>query len=232
VSLADASKRFHHDHPGAAQAGGPLEPAEGVYRYRGQGSDHLSVPPLTQAHGPDMPATVTHTNESCWTFRLDYSSNHWQDWEYCPRGGGLDELAGHTFQRWDLGLSTIDNHSEFTCTSTTLSPGMQPGDEWRQTCVGRNDTISGSTTSTGTMRFVGIEEVRVGRQLVATYHLVQRRTVSGGQNGTLRADVWFAPDGLPVRERHVISVSTSSPIGSIDYEESTDFSLVALTPRS
>jgi hypothetical protein len=232
VSLADASKRFHHVHPETAQAGGPLQPAEGVYRYRGSGSDHLSVPPLTQAHGPGMPATVTHDAGGCWTFRIDYSSNHWQDWQYCPRGGGLDELGGHTFQRWDLGVSTIDNHSAFSCESVTLSAGMQPGDSWRQTCVGHNDSISGATTSSGTMRFVGIEKVRVGNESIAAYHLVQRRQVSGAQRGTLRADVWFAPDGLPVRERQVLSVATSSPIGSIDYRQSGDFSLTALTPNT
>jgi hypothetical protein len=232
VSLADASKRFTSDHPGGAQGGGPLVPAEGVYQYRGHGSDHLSVPPLTQAHGPGMPATVTHITGGCWTFRLDYSSNHWQDWTYCPRGGGLDELGGRTFQRWDLGLSSVENRSTFTCSrSTTLSAGMQPGDRWKQTCVGRNDSISGVTTSSGSMRFVGIDNVRVGTKRVASYHLVQRRQVSGGQRGTLRADVWLSPDGLPLRERHVISVATSSPVGDIDYEETTDFSLASLVPR-
>ncbi len=232
VSLADASKRFERNHRGPAQGGAPLTPAEGVYRYQGHGSDHLSTPPLTQDHGPGMPGTVTHTSDGCWTFRIDYSSNHWEDWEYCARDGGLQERGGRTFQRWDLGVSTIDNHSTFRCKSSrTLIAGMQPGDEWLQTCTGKNDSIAGTTISTGPMRFIGIEKVRVGKERVSAYHLVQRREISGGQDGTLLADVWFAPDGLPLRERHTISVATSSPIGSIDYQETTDFALTSLTPR-
>ncbi len=232
VSLDAASRRFERDHRGAAQGAGPLEPAEGVYRYRGHGSDHLSAPPLTQDHGPGMPGTVTHTADGCWTFRIDYSSNHWQDWLYCVQDGGLEERDGHTFQRWDLGVSTIDNRSTFTCRSRTLIADMQPGDQWRQTCTGKNDSIAGTTTSTGPMRFVGIETVRVGKAQVSAYHLVQRREISGGQEGTMRAELWFAPDGLPLRERHTISVATASPIGSIDYQETTDFALTSLTPRA
>jgi hypothetical protein len=178
-----------------------------------------------------MPGTVTHGDDGCWTFRIDYSSNHWQDWTYCPRDGGLAEMAGRTFQRWDLGFSSAENHSRFTCTSPTLVAGMQPGDTWRQSCVGRNDEIEGTTRSVGAMRFVGIDEVRVGKETVPAYHLVQRRRVSGSQRGSLRADVWFAPDGLPLRERHTVTVATGSPIGDIDYEESTDFSLVSLGPQ-
>jgi hypothetical protein len=233
VSLEDASKRFEREHSGAAQGGAPLQPAEGVYRYRGHGSDHLSAPPLTQDHGPGMPGTVTHTTDGCWTFRIDYSSNHWEDWEYCARDGGLRERSGRTFQRWDLGVSTIDNHSTFRCESSrTLVADMQPGDEWLQTCSGKNDSIAGTTTSAGPMRFIGVETVRVGKERVSAYHLEQRREISGGQEGTLLAELWFAPDGLPLRERHTISVTTSSPIGSIDYQETTDFALTSLTPRA
>jgi hypothetical protein len=108
---------------------------------------------------------------------------------------------------------------------------MQPGDVWQQRCTGTNDSIDGVTTSAGPMRFVGIETVRVGNDRVAAYHLLQRREVSGGQTGTLRADLWFAPDGLPLRERHTVAVATSSPVGSIDYRETTDFALVSLTPQ-
>ena len=108
---------------------------------------------------------------------------------------------------------------------------MQPGAAWNQTCTGHNDSIEGTTTSSGLMPFLGIESVRVGNDDVVTYHLRQRRKVTGAQRGMLRADFWLAPDGLPVRERHTVSVATSSPVGAIDYGESTDFSLVSLQPR-
>ena len=109
---------------------------------------------------------------------------------------------------------------------------MQPGDEWTQTCTGRNNAIAGVTTSTGPMRFVGVEEMRIAGEPVVAFHMQQRRRVTGGQRGTLHADVWFAANGLPLRERHTVAVSTSSPIGDIDYDETTDFSLVSLEPSS
>lgn len=50
-----------------------------------------------------MPATVSDEDGGCWRFRIDYSSNHWQSWRYCPRSdGGLDEAGGQTYQKWDF----------------------------------------------------------------------------------------------------------------------------------
>jgi hypothetical protein len=80
------------------------------------------------------------------------------------------------------------------------------------------------------MRFVGVEEMRIDGAPTVAFHLHQRRAVSGGQRGTLDADVWFAPNGLPLRERHTVKVSTASPVGDIAYDESTDFSLTSLRP--
>jgi hypothetical protein len=108
---------------------------------------------------------------------------------------------------------------------------MRPGDSWKQRCVGTNDRIEGTTISQGRLRYIGKERVRVGDALVTTYHLVKVRSVSGTQRGTLREDLWLAPDGLLVRLRHLIAVSSPSPIGDIDYDEKTDFSLQSLQPR-
>jgi hypothetical protein len=231
VSLAQAGARFQRERPAGAQGAAPLVPAEGVYRYRGHGSDRLSVPPLSQSHGPGMPGTITHNGTGCWTLRLDYSSNHWQDWGYCARNGGLDERSGRTFQRWDLGVTSVSNQSSFSCRSHTLRPAMRPGDRWTQTCTGTNSAIPGATTSQGPMRFVGIETLSIGGRRVRAYHLVQERRVTGSQRGSLHADVWFALDGLPLRERHTISVASPSPIGDVNYDEVTDFTLAALAPR-
>ncbi len=225
VPLSQAGARFRRGHPGTAQGAGPLTPAEGVYQYIGEGSDHISVPPLSQSQGPGMPGTITHLASACWNFRIDYSSHHWQDWTYCPRNDGLDEQAGRTFQRWDLGVTSVDNNSSFTCRSRTLVPGMQPGSSWNQTCTGNNSSVSGTTTSSGLMRFVGIETLRIGAERERAYHLVQQRQISGSQRGSLKADEWFAADGLPLRERHRISVSSPSPIGDVTYDEVTDFTL-------
>jgi hypothetical protein len=231
VSLSDASRRFEDSHPAVSADGGVLAPAEGVYEYRGHGSDSLSVLPFEQSHGPVMPGTVEHTEAGCWTFRIDYSTHHWQDWTYCPRPDrGLDETAGRTFQRWDVGVTSIDNRSSFTCASATLVPGMQPGDHWPQRCVGGSDQIAGRTVSAGRTRYRGTSDVVVGGEHVQAYHLVQDRAVTGAQRGTERSELWLAPNGLPLREKHTIAVKSGSPLGDVTYDEVTDFRLRALEP--
>jgi hypothetical protein len=234
VSLSDASRRFAREHPEVSADGGVLAPAEGVYDYRGHGSDKLSLLPFEQSHGPTMPGTVVHTGDRCWRFRIDYSTHHWQDWKYCPRPDhGLDEKGGRTFQRWDIGVTSIDNHSTFRCTrSPVLVPGMQRGDTWVQRCEGENDQVSGATVSEGRTRYLGIATVEVGGERVRAYRLLQRRTLSGAQTGKERSELWFAPNGLPLRERHTIEVASPSPIGDITYTEVTDFALQELRPRS
>jgi hypothetical protein len=231
VSLTEASRRFEQAHPAVSGDGGTLAPAEGVYEYRGHGSDKLSVLPFEQTHGPIMPGTVEH-NDGCWTFRIDYSTHHWQDWTYCPRPEqGLNERAGRTFQRWDIGVTSIDNHSTFECTSPILVPGMKRGDHYPQVCTGTNDQIEGSTTSAGGTRYLGLDEIVIGGERVQAYHLVQHRKVTGAQRGTERSEYWLAPNGLPLHEKHTITVKSGSPIGDVTYTEKTDFVLQALQPR-
>jgi hypothetical protein len=233
VSLADASRSFEQAHPAVAADGGTLAPAQGVYEYRGHGTDKLSVLPFDQSHGPTMPGTVVHTKDGCWRFRIDYSTHHWQDWTYCPRPDlGLDERSGRTFQRWDIGVTSIDNHSSFTCVSPTLVRGMKRGDRWAQRCEGGNDQIEGTTTSAGTTRYAGTTTVVVGGERVRAYHLIQHRKVTGSQRGTETSEYWLAPNGLPLHEKHTISVSSGSPLGDVRYDENTDFRLEALRPRS
>ncbi|MCZ7526154.1 MAG: hypothetical protein M5U14_07110 [Acidimicrobiia bacterium] len=87
VPVEEVLERFHPV-PGEEPDGTLLRPRQGVYRYRGSGTERISTPPRSQSQGPEIPATVEHRDDGCWTFRIDYSSNHWQTWDYCPRDGG------------------------------------------------------------------------------------------------------------------------------------------------
>ena len=82
VTIEQAKRRLP---PGLPVAPGGGRPAPGVYAYRGSGSERLSLPPLSQAEGPTIPGTVQLLADGCWTFRIDYSTNHWQTWTYCRR---------------------------------------------------------------------------------------------------------------------------------------------------
>jgi hypothetical protein len=235
ASTRDAERRF--DQSSSTQPAVPkvLRPPAGVYLYRGSGTEHLSLPPKSQSQGPRMPATVTHRRDGCWTFRIDYSTAHWQTWIYCPRGGGLVELGGETFERWDFVVTKYDSTSTFTCDppSVAIRAAMSPGDTWQQKCAGTSSGTTGTATTSGPYQFVRRESIDVAGVAVAAYHFHQKRTLSGSQAGTQDADLWFAvKDGMPLRNERTVTVKTNTVVGSSTYTEHGRFELTSLVPRA
>jgi hypothetical protein len=235
VSTEAARRRFEAS--SSTQAANPavLRPKAGVYVYRGSGTEHLSLPPKSQSQGPRMPATVTHRRDGCWTFRIDYSSRHWQTWIYCPRSGGLVELGGETFERWDFVFTKYDSTSTFTCDppSVTVRAVMHPGDRWKQTCRGTSSGTKGEAVTAGQYTFVGNDTVTVAGTAVAAFRFHQERTVSGSQSGTQTTDLWFAArDGLPLRNERTQTVHTNTVVGSSTYTEHGRFELTSLQPQT
>ena len=235
VSTDEARRRYEAS-SSSTQPANPavLRPAAGVYSYRGSGTEHLSVPPKDQAQGPTMPATVTHRGDGCWTFRMDYSSQHWQTWIYCPRAGGLVELGGKTFERWDFVFTKYDSTSSFTCSppSVAIRAAMHAGDEWSQRCQGTSSGTKGAAVTTGPYTFVGDDSVAVGGTQVPAYHFRQVRTLSGSQTGNQTADLWFAKsDGLPLRNVRTVTVHTDTIVGTSTYTEHGSFQVASLQPQ-
>ena len=235
VSTEAARRRFEQ---GSSSTRPPdatvLRPAAGVYVYRGSGTEHLSLPPKSQKQGPRMPATVAHRSDGCWTFRLDYSSQHWQTWIYCPRDGGLVELGGQTFERWDFVFTKFNSTSVFKCDppSITIRAQMSGGDAWQQRCRGTSSGTKGEAVTSGPYTFVGDTVVVVNGTRVPADHFRQRRTLSGSQTGTQTTDYWFAKrDGLPLRNKRVVTVHTNTVVGSSTYTERGEFELTSLTPQ-
>jgi hypothetical protein len=231
ASVQDALDRFH-DGTADVPSATPRPPA-GVYTYEGEGDEHLSFPPLDQADGAEMPGTVRPEARGCWTLRLDFNTAHWQSWRYCPTvgGQGFAEVAGASGQRWDLGVSTVENVSHFVCDppNPIVLPAGAGSVEHR--CTGTNSAVDGRTTSEGDWRDVGVERRVVGGEDVVTHHYTGMRRLTGGQDGTEATDVWFRDDGLLVRYERDIEVRTGSPVGDITYTESGWFELTDLTPQ-
>lgn len=231
VTQREAIQRFRPLRTGPS--GGPARPAQGVYTYRGTGHEAISLPPKSQPQGPAIPVTVTWRTDGCWVFRVDYSTKHWQTWDYCPRQDGLVELGGQTFQHWDLVFTQIRSTSTFTCDppSIAIKPAMRAGDEWNQSCGGTSNTTKGRAVSEGPYRFIGEETLTVGTQRVRAFRFHQARTLSGAQKGTQTADMWFrASDGLPLRNQRDVTVRTDSIVGTVTYTENGSFEITNLTP--
>ena len=231
VSLYQAESRLGNGRLGTP---GSARPAPGVYQYTGSGTEQLSLPPLSQAEGPSLPGTVTLQGSNCWLFRIDYSTHHWQTWNYCRHGSDLWEAGGQTWQLWSVGPVNVTNLSSFTCAPGTMALPVDaaPGERWQSRCTGTNTSVSGTTTSAGPYKFIGLDTIRVGRTPVTAAQFLRLRTDSGAQKGTERSEVWFSTStGLPLRVQQQIKLTTATPFGTSTYTQNGVFTLASLAPH-
>jgi hypothetical protein len=234
VAMNDVKKRFAATSTTGAARAATLEPPAGVYDFRGSGTERLDRPPKTQPQGPAIPATITRQANGCWTFRVDYSTGHWQSWRYCAQGGELREMGGQTYERWDFVMLKVDTTSSFTCSSSvTIRPSMRAGDTWTQTCTGSSTGVKGVTKTTGPITNVGEETLAIGKARVPAYRFHQVRTLSGAQTGTQDSSLWFAQsNGMPLRDTRKNVVKSDSVIGKVTYTETGTFTLASLVPQT
>lgn len=212
-------------------------PPPGVYRYRVNGRQRLSVGnPEYRDEGPVAPAEIRAAAEpGCWTFRLCLLSGTCADapsgaysevrWSFCVRAGQLEELSSEEKTRWLVGFEFQSTSSKYEC-----APGQAPYapsgfsvSSWSHVCQG---AVADKTyASSGPYRFEGIEPVRVGSVDVPGYHFHQERTVvantPGAPAGDVVADWWLAANGLPLRVRRGVAIRTDIGFGVIDFREST-----------
>jgi hypothetical protein len=231
VTLRQAETRLGNRTAGTP---GATRPAPGVYQYTGSGTEKLSLPPLSQTEGPSMPGTVTLRGSNCWVFRIDYSTHHWQTWQYCLHDGDLWEAGGQTWQLWSIGPLNVTNLSTFTCASRSMAlPANGSVDErWESSCAGTNSSVKGQTMSTGPYEFMGLVTMSIGGAPVQAAHFLRLRTDSGAQRGTERSEVWFsATTGLLLRLQQDIKVTSPTPFGTSTYTQVGVFALVSLMPH-
>ncbi len=219
--------------PISTLAPGDNRPRPGVYLYSGTGEDRLSLPPLSQAQGPTMPATVTAGRSGCWSLRIDYSTHHWQSWDYCWQGPDMVQTGGRFWQLWNVGPFSITNLTSLTCSppAMVLPADPKPGRTWATSCGGTSTAVSGRMQSAGTLTYLGRVGVTVGGRTVQADHFLLTRTDSGSQQGTERYESWLAPgSGLPLQLHQSISVTTHTPFGQSDYTQNGTLTLTSLQP--
>ena len=196
-----AVQRFRQIERGGVRTVGP-GPVQGVYLYRGSGTETISVPPKSQPEGPEIPGTVIDRPGGCFEFRLDYSDVHWQDWTYCPLGGSMvtTSKAGYYLvglrrlqcrRHLDLHLQPGDRHHPCRLRRPCPPPGLVHRDKRPHLDrVGAHGWLS-TVMATKTLRVGSTKELAV---------LVREDVVfSGGQRGSNHADTWFSvTTGLPL----------------------------------
>ncbi|MGD0393933.1 MAG: hypothetical protein ABSC41_14985 [Acidimicrobiales bacterium] len=231
VSIQQAAGNYH---PGASDPSG-AHPLAGVYSYTGTGTDQLSLPPLSQPEGPTLPGTVEATSSSCWSFRIDFSTNHWQSWIYCRSAQGLEQTGEQIWQRWMIGPVAVTNLSSLHCDpgAMALPATRTVGQSWPVRCKGRSTEIAGNVVSTGSNRYLGETLMMVSGHKVRVAHISEQWTLSGAQVGPQHDDIWFdTATGLPIENRRSIRVRTATPFGTSTYTESGQFLLRSVKPTT
>ena len=233
VSGSSALQRFRAGARGPVAEPGALRPPAGVYAYTGTAHEQLSFPPLSHNEGPHVPGTVTYQKDGCWTFRLDYSTLHWQSTTFCPRDNDLVESARAGWYRWYVGALPVSDTATFTCVEMIVPVVLSPGQGFAFGCRGTNSPINtGTVLMEGTNSYLGTGTVRVGGTSVTTLHFREVAQIRGGQTGTSTADTWVsAADGLPVKGTWSTTVRSPSPFGTSTLTGRGSFTLSSLQPR-
>ena len=229
VSLNQARSRLP-----SGQPAGPLgaRPSPGVYEYHGSGTDRLTLPPKTQPQGPSMPVTITLKGQDCWTFRIDYSTHHWQSWDFCRRGVEMHETGGQVWQLWPLGPISLTNASTVVCTPEATILPSQPAarQSWTAHCSATSSAVKGKMDGSAVYRYIGRTIVAVDGRAVAADHLSIAQTDRGSQKGTEKYEMWVQPEtGLILRLDQDIQVDTPTPLGSSTYTQKGTLSLASMT---
>jgi hypothetical protein len=233
VTMRQAESRFGQV---GADPSNATRPTPGVYRYTGSGTDSLSLPPMSQAEGPTMPGTVNLRGADCWSFRIDYSTHHWETWDYCLRDGNLWQTGVQLWQLWSIGPIDVTNLTSISCSVGTMAVASEAsaGEQWTSHCTGTSSALKGRMASTGPYRFVGDVTMSIGGQRVRAERFLELRTDTGAQRGTERSELWFsASNGLPLRVQQDIKVKTATPFGASTstYTQVGVFTLVSLVPH-
>jgi hypothetical protein len=234
LPLSVAVNRFRPGRP--VSHDGAMRPAQGVYRYAGTGSEHLSVPPKSQSEGPVMPGTITYVAHGCWMFRLDYNNRHWQENTYCPRGGALLEPIQAGWYDWDFVVFSEQDTETFKCGNKTIGipAERRTGVRLAFHCLGHNDHLAtGPVTLTGWVEYLGRGQVDIKGSHVDAVHVRQVSLLSGGQHGENKSDTWYeTTSGLPLAGTWTSSVQTPTPIGTSTLTASGTFVLTDLRPQT
>lgn len=233
ASIENAVDKFRRNH--GASTAGFLRPAPGVYTFVGTGTEKLSLLATTQHWGPRIPVTVTEGMNSCWAFRVDYSTHHWQSVRYCAKGRVLQQTGEATSQTFDFVAFTASDANDIVCDPPVdrIRVDAQPGARWAVACDGHSTSRGTKFHAAGTDTFVGIEKLRIGGEVVPAYHYSVDRTLSGDQSGSEHYDMWYSVlNGLPLKTDRRVTVESPSPIGAVTYTEHGTYTLSSLTPRS
>ena len=200
------------------------EPAEGVYVFDTQGSEHTDA--LSgQTHTYPSQTTMTIEHAGCGQVaRWQPLSERWDESEVCKTVRGV---ALHRFSMYHEFFHR-GTREDFACGSNAIvMPWKQvTGDHWSFRCH------SAQTTLDMGVRVVGFEQVPVGGKSVRAVHIRYEGSVTGADQGTQIQDRWLSTDvGMFLRITSSADVMTSTSFGRFHYTENYRLDLTSTSPR-
>ena len=195
-------------------------PAPGVYRYRTTGGELISLFHTRREYSPTTLRIVTR--QGCGVREEQFFVT--QHLEYYDRCGPQLVRYGTDIAYW-----WTHGTQDFRC---------DPGGSFDMTQRRDGERVTWSchdedTRAEQLTERLGIEEVTVAGRPLQARHTRWTTTFSGATKGTAVVDDWFDPaTGLVLREKREIGLRVGSPfVGAVGYTDSSDFTLLSLTPR-
>lgn len=224
----DALEGFRATAGSAGEAQG--RPRAGVYRASASGSESIGIPGLDEDLGPDVPVTVTYSDEGCFTYRADFNSHHWRSWELCPDEDAIFSLV--ELQSWTARKAPafdVKSLSTYTCEQPppVLWDEMEPGEKRTGACTGTMDSDDSVTKDRASVEVTGTESITVGTERVDAIRLRTVDELSEDQTGMEEGEWWLEPTtGLPLR----VVIESNLSGGAATYSENFDLRLDTLSP--
>ena len=220
VTVHDAVRSFRAESDSGEPAGGPKEPALGVYRYTTRGSESVKSPIFGATHNYSGVSTIVLSAGRCGQReRWQVLAGRWSEAEACPAAHGEATATVVEFHEF-FGTGQEDS---FHCHSTPVSG--RPGSHFSSECESEDSSISSSS------RVLGVESVSVGGEPYDATHIESRSVLGGETSGSSKHEEWRRrSDGLLLK-RSAESEANTSKAGGSHYSEHYTIQLLSVTPQ-
>lgn len=203
-------------------------PAEGVYAYRANGGEEISVFGAHHRYPERIFSTVRHLGGCRWEQRNDVIEEHVDRRELCNEDGQLLQLL----QERQVEFFGKRDGGSMRCDPPALQHATpdEPGTSSSAHCV---DTKTGDH-ATAKRAFIGVRPLTIDGASVDAIHYRVDSTFTGHATGKSRDLFWVSPEtGMVLRWDRMVDTLADATFGAqVRYEEEASFVLESLIPKT
>jgi hypothetical protein len=200
-------------------------PAEGVYSYRTNGYEEVSLGGGRHDYPGRTYATARGKGGCDWDFEHRVLEEHVERRLQCSAPNQFSEKD----ERADITFFGQTNSVYYVCDPPVVlaQVGDQPGSKRTGACRASDGQAVLTTT------FLGIERITIGGVAVDAVHAVMDGVVSGRADGTSRSESWLHPaSGLMLKSIRSVKTRAKAFGTTVDYREDVTYELERLDPAT